>query len=141
LGCAAENKLPFGNRLSADVGCHFELPETIILRQLFGPQKDLSFGPHGAEKLHSTDGCEQKCRPRIFRKTRGSGDPRGLRERLGQNNSRDDWIFRKVAGEDWVVVGENSRTFGGLARFAAEQLPNEYERRAMGQLGEVISDM
>jgi hypothetical protein len=95
---------------------------------------------HRAEKLHSADGCEQEKRARAFRKTRGGGNPGSLRECLSQNDSRDDWIARKVTGEDWIIVRENSRAFGRLAGFAVEQLPNEYERGAMGKAKKVTSD-
>ncbi len=59
-GAQAENELSFGDRLSADAGGYFELPEVASLGQLFGAQPNLGFGPHGAEKLHSADSGEQK---------------------------------------------------------------------------------
>ena len=124
-----QHQLPFCDHFPADAGLRFELPKLADLCQLFRTQQDLFLGPHRRQKLHRADGREQEEGPFTFRKSRGGCDPGGLRQRFRQDHARDERISREVAGEHWIFVREERQALGELAGFAAQQLPNENERR------------
>ena len=139
----AQHQLPLRHELIAHPRPDLELPKVANLGQLFGLEQNLFLRSDGSEKLHCPDGGEQKKRRRIFRKTGSGGDAGGLGERFRQDNPGDERIAGKMAGEQCIVGSEDRRALGVSARFAGEQLPNEYERRPMGEKsdkGQVISD-
>ena len=71
---------------------------------------------------------------------RGGGDSSRLRERFGQDHSRNKRVSRKMSGEHRIIVREMRFAFCRSTGFALDQLPDEDKRRSMRQAEEVISD-
>ena len=128
---AAEHQLSFGHHSIANARADLELPKLTDLRQFFSFEQNLFFRPNRAEKFHPANPREQKERPRIFGKTGSARDAGGLGERLSQDNTGNERIIGKMAGENRIAGRENRRALGALARLAVAHLPNENERRTM----------
>lgn len=133
--------MSFRDRVAVHPGRDLELPEVAHLGQLLGPQRDFLLRPDGGEKFHAPNGGEKKERPLLICKTGGGRDPGGLRQRLGQDDARDERVARKMPGKHRIVAREKGGAFRQLPGVAAEQLPNENKGRPMGKMEEVISDM
>ena len=128
---AAEHQLSFGHHSIANARADLELPKLTDLRQFFSFEQNLFFRPNRAEKFYPANPREQKERPRIFGKTGSARDAGGLGERLSQDDTGDERITGKMAGENRIVGRKNRRALGVLARLAVAHLPNENERRTM----------
>jgi len=106
-----QDKLAFRDPHAAYAGIDLELQQVAHLRHSFRAKIDSFPGPDSTKEFHAPDRGKEEERPGAFRITGGRRDAGRLRERLGQNYARNQWITRKMTGEDRIIRGKRRCRF------------------------------
>ena len=130
---SAQDELAFRNAHTFHAGIDPKLHQVVHLRQSFSAKLDLFSGADGSKEFHAPDRGKKKQRLGPFGITRSRRDASRLRERLGQDDSGNQWIIRKMAGEDRIVRGKRRDRFRQNTRVALDQFAHENKRRSMRQ--------
>lgn len=129
----AQDELAFRHAHAFYAGLDSKLHQVVHLRQSFSAKLDLFPGPDGPKEFHAPDRGKKKQRLCAFVVTRSRRDPGRLRERLGQDDARNQWITRKMAGEDRIVRSKRRDSFRQSTRVALDQFTDKNKRRSMRQ--------
>ena len=129
----AQDELAFRDPHAVYAGIDLKLHQVVHLRQSFDAKIDLFPGPDGTKEFHAPDRGKKKQRLWNFEVTRGRRDAGRLRERLGQDDAGNQWITRKMTGEDRIIRGKRRSSFRESARVALDQFAHEDKRRSMRQ--------
>jgi hypothetical protein len=129
----AQDELAFRHAHAFYAGLDSKLHQVVHLRQSFSAKLDLFSGPDGPKEFHAPDRGKKKQRLGRFVVTRSRRDPGRLRERLGQDDAGNQWIIRKMTGEDRIVRGKRCDSLRQITRVALDQCADENKRRSMRQ--------
>ena len=129
----AQDELAFRHAHAFYAGLDSKLHQVVHLRHSFSAKLNLFSGTDGPKEFHAPDRGKKKQRLGRFVVTRSRRDPGCLRERLGQDNARNQWIIRKMTGEDRIIRGKRRNGFRQSSRVALDQFAHENKRRSMGK--------
>ena len=129
----AQDELAFRDPHAFDSGINLKLHQVVHLRQSFGTKVDLFSRPDGTKEFHAPNRGKKKQRLWNLRVTRCRRDAGRLRERLRKDDPGNQWIIRKMTGEDRVIRGKRRCGFRENARVAPDQFAHENKRRSMRQ--------
>lgn len=127
----AQDKLAFRDPHAVYAGIDSKLHQVVHLRQSFGAEIDLFPGSDGTKEFHAPDRGKKKQRLWNFGVTRRRRDAGRLRERLGKDDAGNQWIIRKMTGEDRIIRGKRRCGFRESTRVALDQFAHEDKRRPM----------
>jgi hypothetical protein len=129
----AQDELAFRDPLAVYAGIDLKLHQVVHLRQSFGAEIDLFPGSDGTKEFHAPDRRKKKQWLWNFVVTRRRRNAGRLRERLGQDDAGNQWIVRKMTGEDRIIRGKRRCGFRENPRVTLDQFAHEDKRRSMRQ--------
>src|SRR6185369_13724514 len=94
-------------------------------------QNNSLFRAHRLKEFHRANSRKQEARLRVLRIGGGSGDAGGLRERFGQDHSRNERVSGKVTGKHRIVSGKDHGALRGDAGIARDNFTNKNKWRPM----------
>ena len=129
----AQDELAFRDPHAVYAGIDLKLHQVVHLRQPFGTKIDLFPGSDRTKEFHAPDRRKKKQRLWHFGVTRRRRDAGRLRERLGQDDAGNQWIIRKMTGEDRIIREKRRCGLRESTRITLDQFAHEDKWRSMRQ--------